>query len=306
MDLGLVYDLFAGNSRRVFLTIIVISLLLLVVVRFFVLPYYSPEVRLSYAAASATITEELLVSVITTVFLAGLVVYLVPKAADPAELVLRGLQINTAFEATLPVCQFWWYKGGTGRYLRARTLPSLASRARVTSSTRELKIQLIDPNDTKVCRDYADYRRGLASAKDDAERWTEDRVREEVLATILGVFLARQNETLLALSLSVTRTFSTFRIDLSDRVVVVTKEDPKEPAFRFSPESSFYTAYKEEFLASMNQSRSISLENLGFGLEELGAIKSTFVRLKLADADLSEDSLNRIIGKCVDRKNPYA
>jgi hypothetical protein len=126
----------------------------------------------SRRAARGVNTRKLLTSFIVTVAIGSFLFSLQPKVMRNAEMsVVAPGEISTLLVAAIQPTEKWWFRGGTGRYLRAMTLPSMGKTTRSRSSTKELHVQLIDPTELAVCNEYAVYRSGLRSAtKNDGRR----------------------------------------------------------------------------------------------------------------------------------------
>jgi hypothetical protein len=219
-----------------------------------------------------------------------------------------GKEIGTCLRRALTSTNVWLHKGSSGRYLRAEVAPTLARAARDSSSGRDLRAQILDPDNEHVCNAYAEYRRGLASASRDNEGWSKARVREELLATILKLYILMIESPHLKIKLFLTNSFSIFRIDLSFGEVVVTTEDERDPAFRFSNTSDFYDAYRNEFNFSEKQAREIVLRSSGSHpiTVDSNFLKTLFPSIKISIDGLDESAWTHIIQKFSTSRNPYA
>jgi hypothetical protein len=267
-----------------------------------------PHPRPSDWGAAAFVSQSLLASIITTFVLAVLILLLVPERQEFSREIIFGKEIGTCLKSAMTSTNFWLHKGSSGRYLRAEVAPTLARTARDSSSTRELRVQILDPDNENVCKAYAEYRRGLASASRDDEEWSQTRVREELLATILKLYILKTDSPLLDVELFLTSSFSVFRIDLSSGEVVVTTEDARDPAFRFSNTSDFYDAYRNEFNFTEKQAREIVLRSSGShpATVDSNFLKALFPSIRISIDGLDESAWTRIIQKFSTSRNPYA
>ncbi|GAB2905771.1 hypothetical protein ACFMQL_28335 [Nonomuraea fastidiosa] len=154
----------------------------------------------------------------------------------------------------------WIFKGGTGTYLRAVTLPQCVAAARKDKRHLTVRIEVIDPSDLEVCETYAHYRRSLSDAPDGTgETWTTDRVRKESYATVLAAFWHRQRYGLLDIGVALSSTMTTFRWDLSSSRVIMTVEDPNK-AMTALRDTFYYENCDTELRLSFEQARRVPLE----------------------------------------------
>ncbi|MEV0151083.1 MULTISPECIES: hypothetical protein [unclassified Nonomuraea] len=154
----------------------------------------------------------------------------------------------------------WSFKGGTGTYLRAVTLPRCVAAARRVKRHLTVRVEIVDPTNAEVCETYAHYRRSLSDTPDGTgETWTTDRVRKESYATILAAFWHRQRYGLLDIGVGLSATMTTFRWDLSATRLIMTVEDPNR-AMTALAGTFFYENCDTELRLSFEQARRVPLE----------------------------------------------
>ncbi|NUW34390.1 hypothetical protein HTZ77_23550 [Nonomuraea sp. SMC257] len=154
----------------------------------------------------------------------------------------------------------WSFRGGTGTYLRAVTLPECVAAARRVKRHLTVRVEIVDPTNAEVCETYAHYRRSLSDAPDGTgETWTTDRVRKESYATILAAFWYRQRYGLLDIGVGLSATMTTFRWDLSATRLLMTVEDPNR-AMTALAGTFFYENCDTELRLSFEQARRVPLE----------------------------------------------
>jgi hypothetical protein len=154
----------------------------------------------------------------------------------------------------------WSFKGGTGTYLRAVTLPECVAAARRVKRHLTVRVEVIDPSNAEVCETYAHYRRSLSDVPDGTgETWTTDRARKESYATILAAFWHRQRYGLLDIGVGLASTMTTFRWDLSATRLIMTVEDPNV-AMTALADTFFYENCDTELRLSFEQARHVPLE----------------------------------------------
>ncbi len=225
--------------------------------------------------------------------------------------VLHGNEVSEAFAQARRNTDRWVFKGGTGTYVRAVTLPECVDIARREKRTLHVQLEIIDPTDEQVCQLYADYRRSLSPGPDSTgELWTLDRTRKESFATILASCWYRQRFTFLTIAVGLSPIMSTFRWDMSSACLVITQEDPGRPAMVIDAGKPYYRSYSQELLASLEQAKQVPItlaRDVPLGDEPtVDEARKLFTRLSLqlprsfADRDISD-----IIRKAIQPKNPY-
>jgi hypothetical protein len=133
----------------------------------------------------------------------------------------------------------------TGRHFRAEILPMLVKRARETRHPIRVEVVLLDFRDKDVCEKYANYRKVSSF---DRQIWNTSYVQQEILATILSVIqVSDENPGLIDIQLFLSKRLSTFRIEGSSDEILVTREDPKDTASRYSRSHRDFSAFVTEF-----------------------------------------------------------
>ena len=294
------------HHRRTFFTLCGCLIVLALVVRYWILPAFDASLSLSGAQLLASVIEKLLMSFIVTIAIGSFLYWLQPEAVRSANMtVVEPKEISSLLVSAIHQTEKWWFRGGTGRYLRAETLPKLAESTRNTSSTRELHVQLIDPLHVAACEGYALYRTGLRSATADNERWTRDRVQREICATLLSLFLKTKQYPLLRVEITLLPSFSSFRIDLSSQYVILTKEDPQAPGVRCDHGSFFYRAYLDDLVLTAKQGKSIAATPISSEVS-VESLREHFSQLGLVESSVSEEFLRSVLETAKTARNPYA
>ena len=172
-----------------------------------------------------------------------------PSVGELATLASR----QKAFEAAMSTANMWQFRGGTGSFTRAWTLPGLAARARESSTGTHWRIQLqiLDPQNTVRCREYAEYRAKLSRRPDNTvqHNWTTEAVQMGCLATIFAAHWHQQHE-FLVIDIRLRSEFSTLRHDISPDSIIITNEDSQFPALhirRMGESSALYHAFRADF-----------------------------------------------------------
>jgi hypothetical protein len=205
----------------------------------------------------------------------------------------------------------WMFKGGTGTYLRAVTLPECVGAARRERRALLMRLEIIDPTVEKVCADYARFRRSMSDAPDaTGEIWTTDRARKESFATILAACWYRQRFGLLDIDIGLSATMTTFRWDLSASAVIVTG-DNQHRAMIGDRGGFYYDGCSTELLTSLEQARRVPLEaarDVPLSDEPtVDEARRLFSTLGLAlPGSYGDRDVVEIIRKAIRPKNPYA
>src|SRR5262249_9908611 len=144
---------------------------------------------------------------------------------------LKGADIDRAHEEARVHTDRWMFKGGTGTYTRAMTLPLCVENARRERRALQVRLEILDPTNAGLCERYARYRTSQSPGPDGTgETWTTDRTQKESFATLLAALWYQQKFQLLDIIVGLASTMSTFRFDLSASRIIITQDDPRFPA----------------------------------------------------------------------------
>jgi hypothetical protein len=224
---------------------------------------------------------------------------------------LRGRDIDRAFDEARRHTDRWSFKGGTGTYTRAVTLPMCVEKARRERRPLQVRLEILDPADEALCEKYTRYRTSLSSGPDGTgEPWTLDRTRKESFATVLAAYWYQQRFQLLDLSMGLTSTMSTFRFDLSATRIIITQDNSDFPAMMIMSDSPLYDGYVTELSTSLSQARHVPFETVQVIVGEMpteAQVREFFsaVKLPLPEA-YSDEDVRQVIQKAIRAKNPYA
>lgn len=205
----------------------------------------------------------------------------------------------------------WMFKGGTGTYLRAVTLPECVESARSAKRPFRMQVEIIDPTDELLCHEYTQFRSSLSPGPDrTGEPWTLDRTRKESFATVLAACWYRQRFTFLKVEVGLSKVMTTFRWDLSSEWVILTQEDPAAPAMLFDKSRAHYRAYNRELVASFEQARQVDLGRAReLTLADEPTIEETRKLFAVLDLELPGSFTDRdvtdLIRRAIKPKNPY-
>jgi hypothetical protein len=240
------------------------------------------------------------------------------KALDQATnlRVLRGDAIGEALAVARRDTDIWTFKGGTGTFIRAVTLPECFERARENGRALTIRLEILDPTNDDLCEHYALFQRSSSHiVGGTGEVWTVERTKKESFATILAACWYRQRYRPLTVEVGLSSTISTFRWDLSSHSLVMTQligqRDAREPALLIERGSTYYDRHATELRTSFEQSRQLPIEQAvkAVQLSDNLSVEQTqklFVALQLPlPTSFDDDSVLEIIRKAIQAKNPY-
>ena len=251
----------------------------------------------------------LTLAVLATTLLRDRHLAMVNRSDASAVRALTGRDTSEALEIARRHTDQWTFKGGTGTYLRAVTLPRCIENARADGRSLRVQIEILDPADERTCTAYTQFRRSLSTAPDrTGEEWTFVRTRNEALATILAASWYLQRHYFLIIDLGLSTAISTLRWDLSSNCLILTQEDPSTPALIFEKANPYYHSYHRELVSSFERARRVAVDrDAGLSNEpSTSEVRDLFDRLEinlqngLDDADLAD-----VIRRAIHPRNPY-
>jgi hypothetical protein len=128
------------HKRRIFLTIAVLIIALLVLLRYFVAPFFC-ETETQLCSATNDVLDNLVSSSIAALGIAILIFVLTPRDVRRAGLkVVEPREIGPLVADARAGSNRYWFSGNSGRYTRGVTLPELAEAARAENTTKEITI----------------------------------------------------------------------------------------------------------------------------------------------------------------------
>lgn len=224
---------------------------------------------------------------------------------------LRGSDIQMAHTEARKKTEHWYFKGGTGTYLRAKTLPSCVEAARSSRRAIMFRIEIIDPTNERACERYESFRRSVSSEPDGTgDTWYQGRARLESFATVVAACWNRQQYQPLDIRLGLTDVVSTFRYDMSSEYLIVTTEDSDLPGLLVPRGKPLFDAYGVELHNSFEQARIVPLERTD--RMPLSDDPTTDEVRKLLEAldlrperPLDEKEAAIVVQKAFHAKNPY-
>jgi hypothetical protein len=299
-----------GHKYRVrwFYAASVVTLVAIFLLRFVLLPKLMGPHALSPWETTGKILDAFLTALIASVVITLLREWLTPEYMQSAAIeVIEPFRIAETLRLALEKTDEWWYRGHSGRHFRAVTLPKLAEDARARSITIAIRLQILDPTDDATCARYANYRLSLASATEGAP-WTKQRARNELIATILSAYAWKAEIPRLDFKIALFDNLSLFRIDLSSRLALITKEAKQEPALKCDEESIFYTSFRQDLVLGFEQAKALPDNVACVPLRDLTLehVRRFINDVGFGNLNMDDSVLREITAIAKTAKNPYA
>lgn len=248
--------------------LIALALVLLFAVRFAVLPQIwtpreplGPFVSTWPNAALAGIDAA--VSTLLTVGLTGAFLFLlVPKDVRDGRIVtVHPKDIDAELKASVSISREYFFRGRSARYFRSTILPLIEAGSRGSSATRVVWLLMPDPSDEALMASYARFR-NAAAFRGKASDWTAWDIQKEILAAVVAFAAKSRSNPHLEFHVGLSRSFSILRVNMTDATAVLTRDDPKLPAFKAARGTVFYDSYREDIQLSIRQAGEVDLTAL--------------------------------------------
>lgn len=223
---------------------------------------------------------------------------------------LHGDEVTRALQQAREGTERWTFKGGTGTYLRAVTLPECVAEARRQRRSLTMWVDIVNPDDERACATYARFRQSFhvpEGARQD-DLWTTGRTRKEGYATVLAVCWYRQRLKTLDISVYLSSTVPALRFDLSSSCLVITQEDPKRVSLLVDRARPLYDYYDAELRLVRDQARELNLRDAVPLSDEpdVEEARRLFDALALPlPAEFSDADVGEIVEKALHPRTPY-
>ena len=220
---------------------------------------------------------------------------------------LSGAEVALAHERARRATTRWVFKGGTGTYLRAVTLPECVLEAQRQRRSLSMKIDIINPADEQVCAAYARFRSTFGPGPGDAE-WTVERTRKEAYATVVAASWHRQRLDTLEVDIHLSSVAPALRFDLSDTCLIITQDDPSRVSLYVERDRPLYDYYVTELHQSREQAVKLDLREAVALADEptVDEVRRLLDRLGLPlPPSYTDPDVGDIIDKALRAENPY-
>ncbi|THA78903.1 hypothetical protein [Streptomyces sp. A0592] len=221
---------------------------------------------------------------------------------------LSGNEVGEALRKARQHTNLWYFKGGTGTYLRAVTLPLCVAAAKEQRSQLNVKIDIVNPADERACAAYARFRQMFGGQRRGDDVWTTDRVRRESYATVLAACWYQRQLTTLEISVHLSSAVPTLRFDLSETCLVITQDDQSRVNLLVERGQPLYDYYVTELHQSREQATVLDLRVASpLGQEPtVDEVRTLFDDLGLSLPRVFTDSdIGKIIEKALHAEDPY-
>jgi hypothetical protein len=269
------------------------------------IPKISTYLNQEHVSIINTILDALLSTGVSTVIIASLAFWLTPRVVKRSQMdIIEPKEIKDYLEKARDTDEYW-FAGGTGRFTRSKTIPKLATDARFSNFSKKIVLILINPDNDIVCKNYVNYRNRVRSGI--KENWELKKLKKEIFATVLSAYSWKREQPLLDLTIGLINHYSMFRIDLSTKLLVITKEDTSEPALMCEKDTFFFKSYLEDLRLSLSQSQILNVNVEGILFNELNGekIRNFLTSLRLDISILDGEDLNDIAEMVKKGENPY-
>ncbi|MFI7503002.1 hypothetical protein ACIBVL_31910 [Streptomyces sp. NPDC049687] len=219
---------------------------------------------------------------------------------------LAGPEVALAHEQARRSTARWVFKGGTGTYLRAVTLPQCVLEAQRQRRALSMKIDIVNPADDKVCEAYARFRRTFGHG--DTGGWTTERTRKESYATVLAASWHRQRLDTLEIDVHLSSVAPALRFDLSDTCLIITQDDPRRVSLCVERDRPLYDYYVTELHQSREQAVKLDLREATELSDEptVDEVRRLLDRLGLPlPTSFSDRDVGDIIDRALRAEDPY-
>jgi hypothetical protein len=223
---------------------------------------------------------------------------------------LAGPEVALAHEQARRSTARWVFKGGTGTYLRAVTLPECVLEAQRQRRSLSMKIDIVNPADDRVCAAYARFRRTFGHRQEGGAftEWTTERTRKESFATVVAAAWHRQRLDTLEIDVHLSSVAPTLRFDLSDSCLIITQDDPRRVSLYVARERPLYDYYVTELHQSREQAVKLDLREATPLSDEptVDEVRRLLDRLGLPlPASFTDRDVGDIIDKALRAEDPY-
>jgi hypothetical protein len=233
----------------------------------------------------------------------------VDRMLDDATMVrvLTGPEVTQALADARRTTDRWMFRGGTGTYIRAMTLRDCVDSARRDRRTLQMRLEIIDPTDDRVCQSYVSFRHSLSSRRSE---WTVERAQRESYATIVASCWYRQRYELLDIEVGLSSVMPTLRWDLSATSLIVTQENATMPGLMVERGKLLYTYMQTELRKSLEQAKPVALElarDVVLSDEPMvDEVRRLFRTLNMPlPASFTDQDVRDIIARALNADNPY-
>jgi len=197
-------------------------------------------------------------SLAIAVLLASFLFFVAPRVLKASQIdLVKNSDLDDLFKNQVQKSTFWLFQGATGRFVRSKVIPEFNSLCGKDRVAREVVAILLNPSNESACKAYAAYRAAIDPKGITAGSWTDERVAQEILATILVA--SRFASSLLTVNVYLVEMFSAFRADCTSEKVLITKEDPLASALVCDSGHEYFKHFMLDGQLHRNQGKHLAL-----------------------------------------------
>lgn len=292
--------------RNKFIFTIIIYLLFLLLIRYCLLPIDSLSEKSNENIGS--FIDRFVTSVFTAVIV-GYFLYLmqIEEKKREIEFTDSGYEIEKHLSKARTETEKWYFNGGLGRYTKFSTIPKLSKIASDERKTISVNLIMINPFNKQLLEKYISFRISLENESKKIN-WTELEVQSEILATIITALYYKKTNQFLNISINIKNFFTLTRMDISNSIAVITREDPSIPSIIAKSDTYMYKHYSEEFQQVLRQSSPIDYifpELNTPSNEEIIQCLSTIFPTEFSIENFNQALIDKTINKFNNPKNPF-
>jgi hypothetical protein len=230
-----------------------------------------------------------------------------PIEDNISETFIQPFEIDECLRAGAINTREWYYLGHTGRYIRSQILPFINKDSLAKNEYKKIKVIILDPLNDNLCGFYATYRNDSRSIHITKNRWSSERVRNDLIATVLCMIELHQANSMLEVDVGFLNNVSLFRADISSSMALITQEDNQEPGIRYSSDSHFYRCYRRELELAWRQSQVLRILDVHTPLDltDARSMRTCLSEVGMDVSVLSDDVLTQAGAQAQKKESPY-
>ena len=110
-----------------------------------------------------------------------------PIEENVSEIFIQSFEIDECLRIGAINSREWYYLGHTARYIRSQILPFINKDSLAKNENKKIKLLILNPMDDSLCEFYAKYRNNSRSIHITNEKWSKEKVRNDLIATVLCI-----------------------------------------------------------------------------------------------------------------------
>lgn len=208
-------------------------------------------------------------SAIILIFYAVYLYFIGPHTSADKVVVVRSQDIRELLRELVNETRHYAFWGRTGAFFRSESLRDLSQQAIGNRRQISVDVLLPDPNDPELA---AGYSRILHALGEDAKKPT---LPAHVLATCFVCAVEEANNMHLDVHVYLSKHLPTYRLDLSDKGVLLTQDDRRRAALRFESEGEFFDLWRAAIDSEKERSREVKWDRERFEGVDLATANCT-------------------------------